>query len=198
MLNILSKKMNKIAITGGIGSGKSTVCKVLENYLFPVYYSDDRAKFLMNNNEQVINDIKAVFGNDIYSNNKLNKKALASIIFNDKDSLKTINSIVHPAVIKDFNDWCLKQISNTVFFECAILFEANLESHFSKVLCVFADDNTRIDRVMKRENCSKESVEERLKNQLNQDYIISKSDFCIDNSKDSSLLSQIDLFVNSL
>lgn len=190
--------MNKIAITGGIGSGKSTVCKILENYLFPIYYSDDRAKFLMNNDEDIIKGVKASFGENIYSKEGLDKKALASVIFNNKDSLNIINAIVHPVVINDFNNWCSKQSSNTVFFECAILFEANLQSHFSSVLCIYADDDIRIERVMKRENCNRKFVVERIKNQLKQEFIIEKSDYCFDNSGISSLLSQIDVFVNSL
>lgn len=190
--------MIKIAITGGIGSGKSTVCKIIETLDFPVYYSDKRAKTLMTNSKTIVETLKKLYGEDIYINKEINKTKLASIIFNSKEELKKVNSIIHPEVEKDFLKWTDYQKSRIVFQESAIVFESKLEHLFDYIICVTADIETRIERVIKRENINRETTLERINNQLPQEEIIKRSNFIIDNSENNSLLNQVNKIISSL
>lgn len=190
--------MIKVAITGGIGSGKSTICKIIETLGYPVYYSDIRAKELINSSSTIINALKNLFGEDIYLNKQINKAKLASIIFASKEDLKKVNSIVHPEVEKDFNKWTSLQRKNIVFKESAIIFESKQEKLFDYIICIIADTEIRIERVLNRENINSEAVLQRIDNQLAQDYIAGLSDFVIDNSEKISILSQINSILSSL
>ena len=120
--------MLKIGLTGGIGSGKTTVAKVFENLGVPVFYSDIEAKKCMQSDAVLIKQLKATFGNDIYVDLKLQNNRLASIIFNDDSALHTINRLVHPVVQRVFQDWCLTQNASYVLKEAAILFESGSDS----------------------------------------------------------------------
>lgn len=183
--------MIKIGITGGIGSGKSVICKLIETLGFPVYYSDNRAKELINNSPTIINFLKEKYGKDIYINKKINKKKFASIIFNSKEELKIVNSIIHPEVAKDFTNWATEQKSKIVFQESALIFESRIENRFDYIIGVIAKHKTRVVRVINRETCTIEDVEERIKNQLSQDIIIEKSDFIIKNENNHPILPQL-------
>jgi dephospho-CoA kinase len=190
--------MIKIAITGGIGSGKSTICKIVESLSFPVYYSDSRAKDLINSSPTIIKKLKELFGNDIYINKQINKSKLASIIFSSKNYLEKVNSIIHPEVEIDFHKWASAQKSSMVFKESAIIFESKQEKDFDYIICVSADIHTRIERVKKRDNSSSKDIMQRISKQLPQEHIASLSDFVIDNSGKKSLLSQIDGILSSI
>ena len=171
-----------IGLTGGIGSGKTLVSKVFENLGIAVYNSDIEAKLLMNNNPEIINKFKMIFGFEIYDdNNRLNKKKLADLIFNDKNKLKTVNSIVHPAVKKHFTNWVQMQKSPYVIKETAILFESGTYKDVDKIITVTASLDLRINRLIGRDRLSKEAIIERVNNQLNEDYKIKNSDYVIYN-----------------
>ena len=123
--------MLKIGLTGGIGSGKSTIAKIIETLGYPVYISDSKASELINRDEEIKRHLTELFGKDIYQpDGNLDKKRLATIIFNDKEAIKQVNGIVHPAVTRDFMEWCSAQRRPLLFFESAILFEAKLENLF--------------------------------------------------------------------
>jgi dephospho-CoA kinase len=175
--------MLKIGLTGGIGTGKSIVAKVFQLLGIPVYVSDYEAKRLMNANEEIRQQLISRFGADIYQNDGLNKAKLASIIFKENEALKDVNAIVHPVVRKDFERWAREQIQAPyVIQESAILFDTGLYKNFDKIITVTANDETRIQRVIKRDHTKREMVEERMKNQLPEKEKVEKSDFVIYNN----------------
>ncbi|MGB5988563.1 MAG: dephospho-CoA kinase [Marinifilaceae bacterium] len=190
--------MIKIAITGGIGSGKSTICKIIETLNFPVYYSDKRAKALMKNSITIIEALKELYGEDIYVKKEINRRKLASIIFNSKDELRTVNKIIHPEVERDFIKWSNCQKSEIVFQESAIVFESKSEELFDYIICVVADTDMKIERVIKRENTNREAIIERINNQLPQTEKANLSDFVIENSEQHSLLYQVNKIISSI
>ena len=178
--------MLKIGLTGGIGSGKSIVAKAFEMLGVPVYVSDIEAKRLMNSNEGVRNKLIVRFGDDVYdADGDLNRKRLADIIFNDPDALKDINAIVHPAVREDFKLWC-KKYSHLAYViqESAILFDTGLYRNFDKIITVSAEEEIRIQRVLKRDSSARELVQKRIANQLPDVDRIQKSDFVIYNNNE--------------
>jgi len=181
-----------IGLTGGIGSGKTIVSKVFENLGIAVYNSDIEAKLLMNNDSDIINKFKMIFGFEIYDNdNRLNKKKLADLIFNDKNKLKTVNSIVHPAVKKHFTNWVQMQKSPYVIKETAILFESGIFKDVDKIITVTAPLELRINRLVIRDNSVKKNILERINNQLNEDYKIKNSDAVIYNDNKQLIVPQI-------
>jgi len=187
--------MIKIGITGGIGSGKSFVCNIFKCFGIPICNSDDIAKYLMHSNNDLINQIKNNFGSDIYlSDGLLDRKKLADIVFNDKEKLSLLNSIVHPEVRKYIDNWILFQNDPPyVIIENAILFESNQSESFDKIITVTADDEIRIARVMVRNTISREKVLERINNQLSNDFKIKHSDFIIYNNENDIEASFLNL-----
>lgn len=185
-------KIEAIGLTGGIGSGKSTVAKVLKNLGYPVYIADTEASRLMNNHPGIRQDIISQFGNSVYNNEKyINKPLLAKIIFENPKALTAINHIVHPRVIEDFQQWSKEQTSDLVFFESAILFEAGLNPHFRHIICITASEVTRIQRVIERDHITTEQVKKRILNQMDDSEKCRYSDFIIYNDEDHKLLQQI-------
>lgn len=172
--------MLKIGLTGGIGSGKSTVAKMFEELGIPIYEADKRAKELQNQ-EPLKAKIKEVFGADIYIGNELNRKALAQIVFTNKENLEQLNQIVHPAVAIDFDHWLSSQTSEYIIKEAAIIFEIKAESQYDKVILVTAPKDVRIGRVMQRDSAKKKDVEARIKNQLSDKEKMKMADFVISN-----------------
>lgn len=162
--------MHEVGITGGIGSGKSTIAKVFETLGYLVYYADDRSKRLLNEQPEVIEAIKAAFGEHIYQvDGKLDRKALASIVFQAPDQLAILNSIVHPATRNDFQTW-LDQIpadypKSFILKEAAILFEAGTTADLEAVISVYAPKNERVKRVMARDGVESTQVIARMNNQ---------------------------------
>ena len=191
--NPVTKSPLKIGITGGIGSGKTTVCKVFESMGIPVYYADDRAKWLMVNNIEVVNKLKSLFGKKVYlENGKLNKAHIASIVFNDKVMLQKLNSIVHPAVYQDGLEWQQAQIDVPYTLkEAALLFEAGSYKALDKIVTVFAPKEIRLGRVMKRDHISESEVIARMNKQMDDFKKMYLADFVIFNDGKHPLLPQI-------
>ena len=183
--------MIKVGITGGIGSGKSTISKVLASMGYPVYIADAKAKELMHTDSQLISELKELFGEDIYHEEKLNRVKLAQLVFSNKEKLAQLNALVHPAVKRDFENWCSKQKSHIMFEEAAILFETGSYTFFDKTIVVAATEEERIKRVMLRDKCSREDVLNRMKNQWPQEKKVALADFVINNEGDELVIPQV-------
>lgn len=182
----------KVGITGGIGSGKSTVCKIFEKVGVSIYYADDRAKYLTNDKE-ILNKLKSAFGSQVVdSNNKLNKKYISELIFTDKSKLDKINQIIHPAVQRDYEEWIIKhkKMPYTIK-EAAILIESGAYKKVDFIILVIADIETRINRVIKRDNSERKDIELRMKNQLSDKEKMKFADFIIYNNGDQLLIPQV-------
>ncbi|WP_312355778.1 dephospho-CoA kinase [Empedobacter sp.] len=171
-------------ITGGIGSGKSTAAKFFEELGIPVYNSDTRAKTIQNENSEVKVKIIAAFGEEAYNENGLNKPYLSKQVFQNNEKLKLLNSIVHPAVFQDFEDWKKAQKSDIVMKEAAILIESGSYKDCDVVISVVVDIETRIARTIERDDLSREEILARINNQISDEERIAKSDFIIDNNGD--------------
>lgn len=183
--------MIKIGITGGIGSGKSVICKTFSLLGVPVYFSDLRAKELLNSSKEIKNSLTNLFGPDLYTENTIDKAKLATIIFNDKTSLKKVNNIVHPVVMSDFHEWCNKQNTDIVINESAIIFEAGLKNHFDYIITVTAPEDLRIKRVTLRDNAKREDIISRINHQYPDIKKVEESDFLIINNDKTAILPQI-------
>lgn len=173
--------MYKVGITGGIGSGKSTVCRMLAERGVALYDADSRAKELMSSSEALREALIESFGTETFNDEGLNRAYLAGRVFNDAEQLKRLNSIVHPAVIADFEAWAEAQEGNYVVFESAILFEAGLEDRVDVVVAVMAPESLRVERVMARDGHSKEQVMARINNQMSDDERSDRSKYSIVN-----------------
>lgn len=171
-----------VGLTGGIGSGKSTVAKMFKELGVPVYNSDKEAKKLMKSSKKVKKAIMELLGEDAYQNEKINKPFIANKIFNDKGLLQKMNAIVHPAVKKHFLKWVDKQETPYVIQETALIFENDNTENYDLILLVTAPVGERIARVVKRDGISRSKVEERMNNQLSDDFKAEKSDYTIENS----------------
>ena len=173
--------MYKVGITGGIGSGKSTVSRILAECGVAVYTSDDRAKELMASSQVLRDKIVDMFGEEAYLDGKLNKPYLAQRVFSNPEALAKLNSIVHPAVMDDFDRWAEEQEGNYVVLESAILFEANLDSRVDCVVSVLAPEELRIERAMQRDGASREDIVRRIANQISDDERTERSKYAIVN-----------------
>ena len=185
--------MIKVGITGGIGCGKTTVCKIFELLDVPVYYADDEAKKLLDSNEDVKKNIIKSFGNNVLDDlGNIDKKKLASLVFNDKAKLETLNSIVHPAINEHFLNWQKKYSSKKyILKEAAILFESGAYKLVDKVIAVIAPLELKINRAMKRDTITREQVMQRMSNQIKDEEIIKRSQFIIHNDEQQLLIPQI-------
>ena len=173
--------MKIVGLTGGIGSGKTTVAKMFQELGVPLYIADDRAKLLMNTSKVIKRELIALFGDETYRDNQLNRPFLASKIFQNHDLLKKMNAIVHPKVGADFERWKNNQNTPYVLKEAAIIFENNMASQYDFIITVVADLEQRIERVIKRDNTSKEKVLDIVSNQLTDKEKAEQSDFVITN-----------------
>ena len=172
-----------IGITGGIGSGKSTVSKLIEEAGYPVYYSDIRAKTIVNDHAQLQQQIKQLLGEQSYDDNGLyDRKYVADIVFEDEAILLKLNSLIHPAVKIDFENWVDQQTTPFVFKETALLFELKLNERCYKSLLVTADDNCRLKRVMDRDNKTYREVETIMLRQMPEKDKVKMADFVIYNN----------------
>lgn len=172
-----------IGITGGIGSGKTTVARFIEECGFPVYYSDDRAKTIVNDNEILKEKIKELLGEESYDENGLyDRKLVASKVFNNNELLQQLNDIIHPAVRIDFEEWAGKQVKYLIFKETALLFELNLHKQCYKSLLVTAQDNIRTKRVMDRDGKTYREVESIIEKQMPEKDKIKIADYVIYNN----------------
>ncbi|TDL99290.1 MAG: dephospho-CoA kinase [Flavobacteriaceae bacterium] len=174
--------MKVVGITGGIGSGKSTLAKMFLNRGIPLYDSDSRAKSLMVESAELRNSLVELLGENTYlEDGSLNRAFVASIIFTDKEKLQGVNSLVHPAVFKDFLLWKESQTSPFVVKESALLFENKSDEFCDKIILVTADLELRIKRVMQRDGVSYNQVVDRIKNQMSEEEKIKKADFVLYN-----------------
>ena len=190
--------MKKIGLTGGIGVGKTFVAKLFSQMGIPVFNADVEAKKCMSSDLKLINNIKLIFGNDIYSDGKLQKEILASIIFSDIKKLNELNALVHPVVKQIFLDWCAKQESEIVVKEAAILFESNSHIGLDKIICVTAPENIRIQRVEQRDNDSVNQVKSRIESQMKQSEKEKLSDYIIVNDGVELILPQVIKIISKL
>lgn len=172
-----------IGLTGGIGSGKTTVAKFIEEMGFPVYYSDDRAKEIVNDDEVLKNNIKELLGEEAYDENGFyNRKYVSEIVFNNDETRLQLNALIHPAVKIDFENWVNKQHAEFIFKETALLFELNLNESCYKSVLVTADDNIRIKRVMDRDQKTYREIEAVIDKQMPEKDKIKRADFVIYNN----------------
>ncbi len=183
--------MIKIGITGGIGSGKSTVCRIFHVLGIPIYNADNEAKYLMANDKALKSSVINLLGSESYKNNQLNREFIASKVFKDKDLLKKLNALVHPAVKNDFIKWSEKQKAPYVIYEAALMIESGSYKLLDKVLVVTAPLEQRIARVCERDKVHQEKVLARINNQLDQEEMLKYADHVITNDGKISLISQV-------
>ena len=185
--------MKKVGITGGIGSGKTTVCRIFATLGIPVYSADDRAKLLMTEDDELREEITYIFGEEAYlEDGSLNRKHLSSIVFADKSKLKELEAVVHPAVHCDGENWHNAQ-ENVPYTlkEAALLIENGSYKKFDKMIMVYTPEETRIERVMARDNTPRAAVEARIKAQMSDDEKVKLCDYIIYNDGEKSLIRQV-------
>lgn len=183
--------MWRLGITGGIGSGKSTVCGVFETLGIPVYHADTESRQLYYLPE-LRNQIIDLFGASMYNGDELNRKTLAAHVFSDPNALQQLNAIVHPKVFAHYEQWCdLHSHFPYTVKEAAIMFESNSYTHLHAIAGVLAPLALRVDRVMKRDSISKEEVMKRINNQMPQERLASLCDYTITNDGVESLIKQV-------
>lgn len=183
--------MITVGLTGGIGSGKTTVAKAFEALGVPIYIADEEAKKLMVKSKVIKRKLTTLFGEEAYVNNELNKPFLSQAIFNNKALLEQMNAIVHPRVGRHFNKWKAKQKAAYVIKEAAILFENGSYKHYDYIITVIAQKSVRIERVMQRDNTTKEKVLSIIKNQWDDAEKVEKSHFVIENNDLESTKKQV-------
>lgn len=189
-----------IGITGGIGSGKSTVSSIFSELDYPVINSDVIARDIMNNDPAVMNRIISDFGDNCYSNNKLNSKVLADKVFSNKENINRINNIVHPPTLKKIEEELnsYKRKSPIIFVESALIYEAKMEYLVDYVLLVTAEEEIRIERVITRNKETADEIKDRMSNQISEDQKKGKSDFIIENNSTLEELREKALFFLNL
>lgn len=184
--------MMKVAITGNIGSGKSTACKVFETLGVPVFYADSEAKQLYENH-RVQQEVKKAFGDDLFDrSNQLNRVRLAAIVFHDAEALKTINTIIHPRLMQRYQQW-LKAYDDRAYtlHEAAVLFENGLDQYFDKIITVSAPEALRVQRIAKRDGLSKEAIYQRISMQWPDQRKNESSDFVIYSDNKQFMIPQV-------
>ncbi|MGL4412331.1 MAG: dephospho-CoA kinase [Bacteroidales bacterium] len=190
--------MIKVGITGGIGSGKSLLCTYLLHRGIEVYNCDIQAKRIMNHDPEVKGDIINLLGEDSYLSDGLNRKYIANKVFNDRLLLNSLNSIVHPAVRRDFLNWSNSLDVEIVALEAAILFEGSFHTAIDKIITVEASTESRISRVIARDSLSRDEVERRIANQMSSQERIDRADFVIYNEDDQAIIPQIEFVLSSI
>lgn len=183
--------MLRVGLTGGIGSGKSTVAKIFELLNVPVYYADAASKRLYETDEELKASIKKHFGEDLYAGGHLNKARLASIVFKDPSKLQLLNQLVHPPTIRDAEEWMKKQQAPYVIKEAALIFESGSSSGLDLVIGVRAPQHLRIKRVMDRDHVSREEVMERMRRQIDEEIKMRLCDIIIENDEQHLVIPQV-------
>ena len=190
--------MLKVGICGTIGSGKSTVCRIFEGMGIPVYIADDRAKMLMTSSADLMQKITEAFGQNCYNNGTLDRRYLASQIFGDDNKRLLLNSIVHPAVCRDFVNWAETQQSDYVIVESAILFESGLDKVVDKTIAVVVPQSIALDRAAARDGVDIEAVKARMAVQMSAEQLSAMADFTIENINQDTLPEQVAKVDNQL
>lgn len=183
--------MKIIGLTGGIGSGKSTVAKMFAAYGVPIYIADVEAKLLMHSSVEIRSELEALLGEEVYKNGELDRAFMADLIFNDKQLLEQANQIIHPRVEAHFQAWKKQQKAAYCIKEVAILFENSAHTKCDKTILVVVDQEERIARVMKRDKVSREKVLERMNNQWTDAQKIPLADFIIKNERLTDTQAQV-------
>ena len=181
----------KVGITGGIGSGKSTVAKIFEVLGIPVFYADDAAKELMNKDEKLKQQLIKEFGNDLYLNGELNRPYLSSLVFADPKKLALLNAIVHPATIANAEKWMHQQTAPYAIKEAALIFESDAHKQLDKVIGVYAPTPLRLQRVQQRDNISEEAIMARMNKQMDEEAKMKLCDYIITNNELELIIPQV-------
>jgi dephospho-CoA kinase len=181
----------RVGLTGGIGSGKSTVAQIFEVLGIPVYYADTAAKKIMNEDKGIRLAIINIFGEKAYANNILDRKHISSIVFSDPAKLQQLNALVHPATKKDGEAWMQRQTSPYAIHEAALIFEAKVSDRLDLVIGVSSPIELRIKRAMGRDKVSREEVLKRMEQQLDEKVKMSKCDFVLINDEQQLLIPQV-------
>ncbi len=185
--------MKRLAITGGIGSGKSTVCRLLaEVGGVEVYDSDSRAKEVMNSHPQVVREVTALFGPEAYKGGTLNRPYIAQRAFADKELLGRLNTIVHPRVVEDYEQWVAQQSGPYVVLESALLFSSPLEGHYDVSVAVVAPDEVRVARCVARDGATPEQIRERMARQMSGKEFAKRADIVVNADGVEPLLPQVE------
>lgn len=190
--------MVQIAVTGNMGCGKTTICKMMENEGIPVYYSDVCAKQLMNQNELLMNSIKERFGEESYHDGLLNRKWISSIVFDDSTSLNDLNNLVHPVVQKDYLNWVSQQTKDIVAYESAILIEHGNQDNFDVVILVQCRDKIRFERIQKRDGLTLNQVQARTRFHWPEEKKIKYADYLIENTALEQAKQQLNSVILSI
>ncbi|MGN6212782.1 dephospho-CoA kinase [Parafilimonas sp.] len=183
--------MLKIGLTGGMGSGKTTVSKIFSVLGIPVFYADEAAKTIMNENAALKEGIINLFGKEAYTNNILNRKYISGIVFNDKFKLEQLNALVHPVTIAAADEWANAQSSAYIIKEAALMFESPAAANLDYIIGVYAPQHLRLQRVMDRDNVLREAVLARMNNQLDETIKMKLCDFVIINDEQTAVLPQV-------
>ena len=189
--NLYSGLMLHIGLTGGIGSGKTTVAKIFELLGIPVYYADDAAKKIMNEDDELKAAIQNQFGKEAYNNGELNRAYLSTKVFNDPFQLEKLNSLVHPATIRDAAKWMAQQKTSYTIKEAALIFESGSAEYLDYVIGVYAPAQLRIKRTMERNHVDYDEVIQRMDKQLDEDMKMKLCDFVIYNDEKQLLIPQV-------
>ena len=185
--------MIKLGITGGIGAGKSVVASFLKATGIPVYIADDESKKLTSTSPRIKEQLIKLFGEDLFAGGILNKALLASLIFENKNNLKTVNSIIHPEVMSDFEAWAVRQADKKLIaMEAAILFESGFDKTVDLIVTVTAPQEERIQRILKKNKTTREEILSRMSNQLPDEEKCKRSNFVIYNDNDRAIIPQIE------
>jgi dephospho-CoA kinase len=188
-----------IGITGGIGSGKTTVASMLKSFGYHVYDTDFEARRLQNEHDGIINKTKELFGEEIYTEDGLDRKAVARLVFSDSDLLTKLNKIVHPVIEENIKQWIANNNSDEyLFVESAILIECGFNKYVDRVLLVMASEEVRIQRVMKRDGVTYEQVKSRIGHQMSDDAKIPLADYIIRTDDETPLVDKLRTFIASL
>jgi dephospho-CoA kinase len=183
--------MLRVGLTGGIGSGKSTVAKIFEVLGIPVYYADEAARHIMNTDEELKKSIINEFGDESYVNDQLNRPYIASLVFNNAEKLDLLNSLTHPATIRDAERWMQRQSSPYVIKEAALIFESGSAENLDYVIGVYAPLLLRIKRIMDRDDITRDEVMQRINNQIDEDIKMRLCDKVIVNNEQQLIITQV-------
>ena len=190
--------MLKIGITGGIGSGKTYICQIIEKMGYQVFYSDIEAKKLMSNNIELIKKIKKIIGENAYINGEINKPLIRAFLFKNEQNKETLNEIIHPFVFQEFEQWSKLKKEEIIFNESALLFETGSYKRFDKIILITAPEEVKVNRLIKRDQLIREEIVKRFQAQLDDTIKKQKADNIIDNNDKELLIPQINKILNEL